>query len=104
MNKDTITKCKCKLWDINPENKIRMLERAVELRGVAFMTVLAVLTGFGGSGTRLALLSLILQNTGQRGNHEGFDSFGGCDGLSHDSCLSHKLNPLFRHPDKRECA
>ena len=32
----------------------------------------------GGSGEHLALLLLVLQNTGQRGNH---DSFGGCGGF-----------------------
>ena len=46
------------------------------LRGVAFMTVLAVLTGFGGSGERLALLLLVLQNTVPR---KDCDGFGGCD-------------------------
>ena len=48
----------------------------LSLRGVAFMTVLAVLTG-----EHLALLSLVLQNTGQRGNRDGF---GGCGGFGRD--------------------
>ena len=45
------------------------------------MTVLAVLTVSAGLEKHLALLSLVLQNTGQRGNR---DSFGGCGGFGRD--------------------
>ena len=47
------------------------------LRGVAFMTALAVLTIFGGSGEHLALPLLVLQNTGQSGGFGGCSSYGG---------------------------
>ena len=70
----------------------------LSLRGVAFMTVLAVFDGFGGSGEHLALLLLALQNTGQRGNRDGFDGFGGyggCGGFGRDGYTPLKLNPPF---------
>ena len=51
------------------------------------MTVLAVLTVFGGSGEHLALLLLVLQNTVPRDDRDGFDGFGGfgsCGGFGRD--------------------
>ena len=54
------------------------------LRGVAFMTVLAVLTVFGGSGEHLALLLLALQNTVPRDGFDGFGGFGGCGGFGQE--------------------
>ena len=44
------------------------------------MTVLAVLTGFGGSGEHFTLVVLVLENTTQKGTHDGFNAFGGCGG------------------------
>ena len=58
---------------------IRMTEKGVKFKGVAFMTVSAVLDGFGGFREHLALLLLVLQNTGRRGSFDGFDGFGGPD-------------------------
>ena len=55
--------------------------------------------GFGGSGKHLALLSLVLQNTAERGNNDGFDGFGGFSGCGGFRSL--KLNPLFSHPELR---
>ena len=40
--------------------------------------------GFGGSGKRLALLLLVLQNTLPRDDHDGFGGFGGCGGFGRD--------------------
>ena len=58
----------------------------LSLRGVAFMTVLAVLTVFGGSAKHLALLLLLLENTVPRGSRDGFGGFGGCGGFGRDGC------------------
>ena len=60
----------------NPK-RLLLEKRGLSLRGVAFMTVLAVLMGFGGSGEHLALFLLVPQNTRQRGNRGGFGGFGG---------------------------
>ena len=46
------------------------------------MTASAVLSVFGGSGRHVVLLWFVLQNTGQRGNRDGFGSFGG---FGHDA-------------------
>ena len=43
-----------------------------------------VFDDFGGSGKHLTLLSLVLQNTGQRGNCGGFGGFCGCGGFGRD--------------------
>ena len=48
------------------------------------MTVLAVLTVFGGSEEHLALLLLVLQNTVPRDDRDSFDGFGGFGGSGRD--------------------
>ena len=53
-------------------------KRGVEFKGGSLRDGFGGFDSFGGSGEHLALLLLVLQNTGQRGN--GFDGFGGCGG------------------------
>ena len=58
----------------------------LSLRGVAFVTVLAVLAVLE-SGEHHPLLLLVLQNTVPRDDRDGFDAFGGfggCGGSGHD--------------------
>ena len=50
--------------------------------------------GFGSSGEQVALLLIILQNTVPRGNHDGFDGFGGV-AVSVVTATPRKLNPSF---------
>ena len=56
-----------------------MTEKRVEFKGGSLHDGFGGFDGFGGSGEHLALLSLVLQNTGQRGN-----GFGGFDGFGRD--------------------
>ena len=51
-----------------------MTERGVEFKGGSLHDGFGGFDGFGGSE---ALLSLALQNTGQRGNRDGFGGYGG---------------------------
>ena len=54
--------------------------------------------GLGGSAEHLALLSIVLQNSGPRGNGdglEGFGGFGGHGGFGRDGLPPPKLNPPF---------
>ena len=51
-----------------------MTEKGVEFKGGSLHD------SFGGSDEHLALLELVLQNTGQRGSRDSFDGFGGFGG------------------------
>ena len=53
----------------------------LSLRGGCLHDGFGGFDGLGGSGEHLALLSLVLQNTAQRGNRDGF---GGCGGFGRD--------------------
>ena len=62
-------------------------EGGLRLRGVAFMTVLAVLTVLEST---LHSLCFSYKIPGERGNRDGFDcfgGFGGSGGVGHDGCL-----------------
>ena len=50
------------------------MKRGVEFKGGSLHD------GFGGSAEHLALLSIVLQNTGSRGNRDAFHGFGGFGG------------------------
>ena len=52
----------------------------MSLRGVSLHDGFGGFDGFGGSPEHLALLSIVLQNAGPRGNRDGFDGFGGFGG------------------------
>ena len=61
-------------------------KRRLSSRGGSLHDGFGVFNGFGICGEHLALLLLLLQNTGERGNRDWFDSFGGYGGFGHDSC------------------
>ena len=44
------------------------------------LTGVSLHAGFAGSGEHIALLLLVLRDTGQRGNRDSFDGFGGASG------------------------
>ena len=67
--------------------------KGVEFKGRSLCDGFGSFDCFGGFGKHLALLSLVLQKTGHRGNSDGFGGRGG-------SPL--KLNPPFRHPETPE--
>ena len=56
-----------------------------EFKGSSLRDSFGGFDGFGNSPEHLALLSIILQNEGRRGNREGFDSFGGHGGFGRDN-------------------
>ena len=77
-----------------PRQKFRMTEKGgLSLRGDSLHDGFGGFDDFGGSGEHLALRSLVLQNTGQRGNIDGFDGFGGFGG---DGYLSEPGRIRFR--------
>ena len=59
----------------------RSPEKGVEFKGGSLHDGFG---GFDGSGERLALLLLVLQNTVPRDDRDGFGGFGGCGGFGHD--------------------
>ena len=71
-----------------------MLEKGVEFKGGSLHD------SFGGFGpvlkSTLPSLSLVLQNTGQRGNRDAFGSFGDCGGFGRDGYPPYEveINPL----------
>ena len=52
-------------------------KRGGEFKGGGLHDGFGGFDGFGGSGEHLALLVLVLQNTGQRGKRDGFGGYGG---------------------------
>ena len=78
------------------------MKRGVEFKGGSLHDGFGDFDGFGTSGDHLALLLLVLHNTGHRGNRDGF---GGCGALggyggSIITVAPLKLNPLVRELDK----
>ena len=62
-------------------------KRGVEFKGGSLHDGFGGFDGFGGPAEHLALLSIVLQNTGPRSNRDGFDGFGGfsgCGGFGRD--------------------
>ena len=52
-------------------------KRGVESKGGSIHDGFGDSDGLGGSAEQLALHSIVLQNTGPRGNRDGFNGFGG---------------------------